>query len=74
MEEFIRSYGLWILLGVIFVALHRLGMGCGGGHAYGGERGDAASRGDLASRPGAASPPDAEREPQTTGRRSGGCH
>ena len=35
MEEFIKSYGLWILLGVVFIAMHRFGMGCGGGHSHG---------------------------------------
>lgn len=35
MEEFLTTYGLWILLGVIFVAMHRFGMGCGGGHRHG---------------------------------------
>lgn len=36
MTEFIQTYGLWILLGGIFVAMHWFGMGCcGGGHRHG---------------------------------------
>lgn len=35
MEEFFRTYGVWILLGIGFFALHRFGMGCGGGHCHG---------------------------------------
>lgn len=38
MEEFFRSYGSWILLAVVFFALHRFGMGCGGGHRHGSRR------------------------------------
>ncbi len=37
MEDFLGSYGIWILLGGIFVAMHWFGgMGCGGGHRHGG--------------------------------------
>ncbi len=32
MAEFLSSYGPWILLGGIFVAMHMFGMGCCGGH------------------------------------------
>lgn len=36
MTEFIQTYGLWILLGGIFVAMHWFGMGCcGGSHRHG---------------------------------------
>jgi hypothetical protein len=35
MEEFIRSYGLWILLAGVFVAMHWFGVGCGSGHRHG---------------------------------------
>ncbi len=30
MEDFVTSYGLWILLAVVFVAMHWFGVGCGG--------------------------------------------
>ncbi len=33
MSEFLSSYGLWIFLGGIFVAMHMFGMGCCGGHS-----------------------------------------
>jgi hypothetical protein len=46
MEEFIRSYGIWILLAGIFFAMHWFGMGCGGGHRH-----DAAAD-DAAAKPG----------------------
>jgi len=36
MEEFVRSYGPWILLAAVFVAMHWFGAGCGG-HRRGGE-------------------------------------
>ena len=33
MLDFIQSYGLWIALAGVFVAMHWFGMGCcGGGH------------------------------------------
>ncbi len=37
MAEFLSSYGLWILLGIIFIAMHRFGMGCcgAGRHRHG---------------------------------------
>ncbi|MBI4590659.1 MAG: hypothetical protein HY725_17680 [Candidatus Rokubacteria bacterium] len=34
MEEFIRSYGIWILLVGVFFAMHWFGMGCGS-HRHG---------------------------------------
>lgn len=40
MAEFLSNYGLWILLGGIFVAMHMFGVGCGGhgGHQHGSEQ------------------------------------
>jgi len=32
-EGFLQNYGLWILVGAVFLAMHWFGMGCGGGHA-----------------------------------------
>jgi hypothetical protein len=31
MVEFVQSYGLWIALAGVFVAMHWFGMGCCGG-------------------------------------------
>lgn len=39
MWEFFQNYGLWIVLGVIFLAMHRFGLGCCGGHDHGPGRG-----------------------------------
>jgi hypothetical protein len=36
MDTFLQSYGLWILLVGVFLAMHWFGMGCGGGHRHGG--------------------------------------
>lgn len=60
MEEFIRSYGLWILLAGVFVAMHWFGMGCGG-HRHGGGAED--TERDRAG---------GEKAKSAT--RSGGCH
>ncbi len=36
MIEFLQTYGLWIALAGVFFAMHRFGMGCGGGqHRHG---------------------------------------
>ena len=36
MIEFAQSYGLWIALAGVFVAMHWIGKGCcGGGHRHG---------------------------------------
>lgn len=59
MEEFIRNYGLWILLAGVFVAMHWFGAGCGGSHRHG--RG---ADEEAAKPAGDGRPP----------RRSGGCH
>lgn len=39
MWGFLQNYGLWILLGVIFLAMQRFGLGCCGGHDHGSGRG-----------------------------------
>ncbi len=44
MEPFLQTYGLWILLAGVFLAMHWFGIGCGGGHGRGPLREDAAGR------------------------------
>ncbi len=34
MEAFLQTYGLWIVLAGVFLAMHWFGRGCGGGHAH----------------------------------------
>jgi hypothetical protein len=34
MAEFLSNYGVWVLLGGIFVAMHVFGVGCCGGHSH----------------------------------------
>lgn len=51
MEEFFRSYGAWILLGVVFFALHRFGMGCGGGHRHDSRREEESANPDEKKEP-----------------------
>jgi len=63
MEEFLRSYGLWILLGAIFVAMHWFGGGCGASHG----RGRSEDRADRR-------PEDDKQQPAHAGRRAGRCH
>jgi len=62
MEEFLRSYGVWILLLGVFVAMHRFGMGCGGGHSR---------QRDAEEEPGKRT--EEQKRPAESGR-SGGCH
>ena len=62
MEEFLRSYGVWILLLGVFVAMHRFGMGCGGGHSR---------QGDAHEEP--SKPKEEKKRPVQSGH-SGGCH
>ena len=62
MEEFLRGYGLWILLAVVFFAMHRFGMGCGGGHGHEPRRDDAEAK------------PGEEKKPVAQSRHAGGCH
>ncbi|MBI2456848.1 MAG: DUF2933 domain-containing protein [Chloroflexi bacterium] len=71
MAEFLSNYGLWILLGGIFVAMHMFGMGCGGhgGHQHGSKRKDEPAHEHAGH--GAPAPTKAG-APAT--RPSGGCH
>jgi hypothetical protein len=72
MAEFLSSYGLWIVLGGIFVVMHMFGMGCCGGHGRlrGPRRKDEAAEG---SGPVSIASPGASRaEPVATER--AGCH
>lgn len=61
MEEFIRSYGIWILLAGVFFAMHWFGMGCGG-HRHGAAGDDASAK------------PSDEKKRSTHSGHSGGCH
>jgi len=58
MEEFIRNYGIWILLVGVFFAMQWFGMGCGG-HRHG------SGTDESAAKPG-------EEKKRTA--HSGGCH
>jgi hypothetical protein len=60
MEAFLQSYGFWILLAGVFLAMQWLGMGCGAGHRHGS---------DDEERPREEGP----KRPAHSGR-SGGCH
>lgn len=62
MEEFLRSYGLWILLALVFFAMHRFGGGCGGGHRHESRPDDEQAR------------PGEEKKPVAHSRHAGGCH
>jgi len=44
MEAFLQSYGLWILLAAVFLAMHWFGRSCGGGHEHGQRRQDQPAR------------------------------
>jgi hypothetical protein len=61
--EFLSSYGLWILLALIFVGMHIFGRGCCGGHAHGQHKEDGGD--DRVSKPAAGSGARAK---------SAGCH
>lgn len=54
MDAFLQSYGLWILLAGVFLAMHWFGMGCGGGHGR--------PREDAARKPGDEKPAAAHSE------------
>ncbi|MBI2157877.1 MAG: hypothetical protein HY616_06155 [Candidatus Rokubacteria bacterium] len=66
MEEFLRNYGLWILLGVVFIALHRFGMGCGGSHRH--EPGSAADQATTGEKD------EKEKKPVAHAGHTRGCH
>jgi hypothetical protein len=59
MDEFIRSYGIWILLVAIFIGMQWFGMGCCGSHRSGSKRDDLPAK------------PDEEKKRHV---HSGGCH
>ena len=62
MEEFIRSYGIWIVLAAVFFGMHWFGMGCGGHRHRHREDGDEA-------------PSDTgEKKTPTHSGHTGGCH
>jgi hypothetical protein len=67
MDEFIRSYGLWILLAGVFLAMQWFGMGCGGGHRH-----RPPDRDDTAG--GTDAPENAATKRAAPTRGSGGCH
>ncbi|MBI3003361.1 MAG: hypothetical protein HYY54_07075 [candidate division NC10 bacterium] len=62
MEEFLRSYGVWILLAGVFIAMHRFGMGCGAGHRHGTHHNDEPAK------------PGEEQKRSAASNRAGGCH
>ena len=66
MLEFVQSYGLWIALAGVFVAMHWFGMGCCGGRQRQG-RGQRTE--DIA-----AGAPGSEKAPESMPRSGGGCH
>ncbi len=66
MLEFVQSYGLWIALAGVFVAMHWFGMGCCGGR-QGRRKGQ--SDGDAT-----AGTPGSGKASQSAPRSGGGCH
>lgn len=72
MGEFLQNYGLWILLGGIFVAMHAFGMGCGGhgGHQHGGGKKDEKNPENAGGHKHGTD----GQQPAGAGRRAGGCH
>jgi hypothetical protein len=72
MAEFLSNYGLWIVLGGIFVAMHMFGMGCGGhgGHQHGSKRKDEAAD----EHAGHGAPPQTKAGVTPTSAGRGGCH
>jgi hypothetical protein len=66
MLEFLQSYGLWIALGGVFVAMHWFGMGCCGGQ----QRREQGQRdGDAV-----AGTRGREKAPESAPKSGGGCH
>jgi hypothetical protein len=59
MEEFIRNYGIWILLVGVFFAMQWFGRGCGGSHRHG------SGADDAPAKPG---------DEKKRAAHSGGCH
>lgn len=50
MAAFVQTYGLWIALALVFIAMHWFGRGCCGGGHHGSE--DEPSRDDPGERAG----------------------
>ena len=69
MTEFLSNYGIWILLGGIFVAMHMFGMGCCGGHQHGSKRKDGAGKEHAGHEAPATTKAGA-----APAQRTGGCH
>ncbi|HSD51410.1 MAG TPA: DUF2933 domain-containing protein [Candidatus Methylomirabilis sp.] len=71
MAEFFSNYGLWIVLGGVFVAMHMFGMGCGGhgGHPHGSKRKDGTE-----DEHGGHGTPAQTKAADTQARERGGCH
>jgi len=66
MVEFLQSYGLWIALAGVFVAMHWFGKGCcGGGHRQGPGQGDQGVLGEREK---------AEKTSEGVPKSTGGCH
>ncbi len=66
MIEFVQSYGLWIALAGVFVAMHWFGMGCCGGQ-----------RREKSTQPSekvAGRTPGSEKASEAGPKASGGCH
>ena len=64
MVEFVQSYGLWIALAGVFVAMHWFGIGCCGGRHQQGQR-----NGDVA-----AGTPGSGKAPESVPKSGDGCH
>ena len=64
MVEFVQSYGLWIALAGVFVAMHWFGMGCCGGRQRQGQR-----NADVA-----AGTPGSGKAPESAPKSGDGCH
>ncbi|MBI4504151.1 MAG: hypothetical protein HY691_01330 [Chloroflexi bacterium] len=76
MEQFLQSYGVWIIAGVFFLLMLRMhagGAGCGMGHGDHQQAPDSRRQpvDDAASDEPSAT---ATATTPTTTRRSGGCH
>ena len=71
MAEFLSNYGLWIVLGGIFVAMHMFGMGCGG---HGSDQHGSKQKGDAGDDHAGHGSPAATKAGTTPSRPAGGCH
>jgi hypothetical protein len=72
MAEFLSNYGLWVVLGGIFVAMHMFGMGCGGhgSHEHGSKKKEDSTGDEHAGH----DTPAPTKAGSTPARRTGGCH